>query len=95
MQPCDACHACSFPDKVAEAKATLPSQWLDELTEEEAPDHIWVVALNLRSTLVEKGVEVPASFLQAVSGGEITEDDRAWAVAALTFGEEPYANRSR
>lgn len=83
MQPCDECHACSFPDKVAQAKATLPDRWVAELTEEDAPDQIWVTALNIHSAIVEKGGDVPASFLQSVAGGEIIDDDRAWAARSL------------
>lgn len=83
MQPCDDCHACSFPDKVAQAKATLPARWVAELIEEEAPEHIWVVAMNIHSTIVEQGCDVPESFLQSIAGGEITDEDRAWAVRSL------------
>ncbi|MDA8378170.1 MAG: hypothetical protein M0Z50_14160 [Planctomycetia bacterium] len=83
MQPCDSCHACSFPDKVAQARATLPAQWVAELTEEEAPDHIWLTAGNLYADMVAHGQEAPESFLQMLSGGEITDDDRAWAERSL------------
>ncbi len=80
MQPCDTCHACSFPDKVAQARATIPAQWVAELTEEEAPDHIWLTAGNLYADMVAHGQEAPESFLQMLSGGEITDEDRACAL---------------
>ena len=50
MQPCNQCHACSFPDKVAEAKATIPTSWREELVEGEAPDGVWIAAF-MRSVL--------------------------------------------
>ncbi|MBU2774170.1 hypothetical protein HMI48_09785 [Acidithiobacillus ferrooxidans] len=84
MQPCDNCHACSFPDKVAQAKATLPARWVAELVEEDAPDQIWVTAGNLYESFVTHDEAVPESFLQLLSGGEITDEDRAWAVKSLT-----------
>ncbi|ACK79407.1 hypothetical protein RU820_05585 [Acidithiobacillus ferrooxidans] len=83
MQPCDSCHACSFPDKVAQAKASLPAQWVAELTEEEAPDHIWLTAGNLYADMVAQGGVPPESFLQMLSGGEMTDEDRAWAERSL------------
>ena len=83
MQPCDNCHACSFPDKLAQARATIPAQWAAELAEEEAPDHIWLTAGNLYADMVAHGQEAPESFLQMLSGGEITDEDRAWAVRSL------------
>lgn len=78
MQPCNECHACSFPDKVAQAKATLPAQWVAELVEEEAPDHIWIAALNLYGDFVETGSPMPDSILQIWTGGELDDGDFAW-----------------
>ena len=83
MQPCDECRACSLPDKAAQAKATLPARWVAELTEDEAPDQIWVAAMNLHADMVEKDGDAPESFLQIVSGGEIDDEDRAWAEKSL------------
>ena len=83
MQPCDNCHACSFPDKVAQAKATLPDRWVAELAEEEAPDQIWLSAGNLYADIVAKGQAIPESFLQMLSCGEITDEDRAWSERSL------------
>ena len=78
MQPCNECHACSFPDKVTQAKTTIPAQWVAELIEEEAPDHIWIVALNLFTDIAEAGGPVPESVIQVWAGGQINEDDLAW-----------------
>lgn len=64
MKPCNECHACSFPDRVAQAKATLPAQWVAELVEEEAPDHIWIAALNLHEDFVDASQSAPESILQ-------------------------------
>lgn len=83
MQPCNECHACSFPDKVAQAKAALPARWVEELTEEDAPDQIWLSAGNLYADIVAQGQQAPESFLQMLSGGELTDEDRAWAVKSL------------
>ena len=98
MQPCDECRACSLPDKAAQAKATLPARWVAELTEEEAPDQIWVSALNIHSAIVEKGDDVPASFLQSVADGKINDDDY-WEIPILggkvtcRHGESPVSLR--
>ena len=78
MQPCDECHACSFPDKVAQAKATLPDRWVAELAEEEAPAHIWIAALNLYGDFVEAGQPAPEDILQVWSSGELDDGDFAW-----------------
>lgn len=83
MQLCNECHACSFPDKVAQAKATLPARWVKELTEEDAPDQIWLSAGNLYADIVAQGQQAPESFLQMLSGGELADEDRAWAVKSL------------
>ena len=83
MQPCDNCHACTFTDKVAQAKASLPARWVAELVEEDAPDQIWLTAGNLYADIVAHGQEAPESFLQMLSGGEITDEDRAWAERSL------------
>ncbi len=50
-----------------------------ELVEEEAPDHIWIVALNLYADIVETGKAVPDSIIQLWSGGELDVGDHAWA----------------
>ena len=92
MQPCNDCHACSFPDKVAQAKATFPAQWVTELMDEEAPDQIWVTALNIYSDMVENASTVPASFLQSVAGGEINDEDRAWAERSIAELRIPSPN---
>lgn len=78
MQPCNECHACSFPDRVAQAKATLPAQWVAELAEEEALDHIWIAALNLYGDFVEAGQSAPESILQILADGELDDGDFAW-----------------
>ncbi|CDQ10532.1 protein of unknown function [Acidithiobacillus ferrivorans] len=68
---CNECHACSYPDKVSQAKNTLPAQWVAELVKEETQDHIWIVALNLYADIVETGKAVPDSIIQLWSGGEL------------------------
>ncbi|MHB1630646.1 MAG: hypothetical protein ACYCQL_00260 [Acidithiobacillus sp.] len=83
MQPCNECHACSFPDRVAQAKSTLPAQWVAELVEEEATDHIWIAALNLYGDFVDAGQPAPQSILQVWDGGQIHDNDRAWAKRQL------------
>jgi hypothetical protein len=83
MQPCNECHACSYPDKVSQAKNTLPTQWVAELVEEEAPDHIWIVALNLYADIVETGQSIPDSMMQIWSGGELDAGDHAWVARQL------------
>ena len=64
-------------------KSDLPSQWVKELTEEEAPDYIWATAGNLHESFVASGEDVPKSFLQLLSGGEITDEDHVWAKQQL------------
>jgi len=83
MQPCDKCNACSFPDKVAKAKAELPEQWRIELTDEDAPDQIWVAALGMHTQIVDSGHPVPASFMDLLRCGELTDEDYAWAEQQL------------
>ncbi len=59
-------------------KLNLPSQWVTELTAEDAPDPIWVIAGNMYADIVANGHDVPESFLKMLSCGEITDEDRAW-----------------
>ena len=85
MENCNTCNACSFPSKVAQAKAELPDIWKQELYTEEAPDHIWITALNLYNDFVQSKTEVPSSFLELLTGGELTEEDFAWAHQVMSF----------
>ena len=78
MQPCNECHACSFPDRVAQAKSTLPAQWVAELTEEEAQDHIWIAALNLYVDFIDADQPAPQSILQIWDVGELDDGEDAW-----------------
>lgn len=59
MQPCENCHACTYPDRVAEARLTLPAHWIAELTADEAPDHVWLAALNQYHYHIEHGLPMP------------------------------------
>lgn len=83
MQPCNSCQSCSFPERVAQAKGAIPTSWAAELIAEEAPDHIWLAASNLHDHILENDGVPPDSFINMISGGEITDEDVAWAEASL------------
>lgn len=83
MQPCNECHACSFPDKVTQAKATLPMKWRAELTDGDAPDQVWLAAMNLHDSFVAENKPVPELFSDLLLGGALDEDDFAWAKKQL------------
>lgn len=79
MQPCNRCHACSFPDRVTEAKNRLPDAWVAELMEEDAPDHVWLAALNLYDSFVSEDTPIPARFSDMLRGGVLDASDMEWA----------------
>ncbi len=62
MQPCDSCHSCSFPERVAYAKQHLPVVWLEELDDLDADDTLYVAALAEFDVVTNSGKTIPVSL---------------------------------
>lgn len=78
MQPCNTCNACSFPERVADAKNRLPEGWRKDLHDGDAPDQMWLSALNWYDDFIKIGTDVPLTFNEMLCGGELDDEDWLW-----------------